>query len=64
MASESIDDVDTLEPDADGISVTRCRELLGEQAVDLSDEEIDAIRLHAHTMAQVLIEVLLDAPRA
>ena len=64
MASESIDDVDVLQPNAGGISVTRCRELLGEQAVDLSDEEIDAIRLHAHTMAQVLIEVLLDAPRA
>jgi hypothetical protein len=44
----------------DAISIARCRELLGDEAVGLSDDEIDQIRRHAETMAQVLIEVFLD----
>ena len=45
---------------ANQISIDRCRELLGDEAVGLSDDEIDQIRRHAETMAQVLIEVFLD----
>jgi hypothetical protein len=37
--------------------VARCRELLGDEAVGLSDEEVDRIRRHADAMAQVRIEV-------
>jgi hypothetical protein len=44
----------------DPISIDRCRELLGDEAVGLSDEEIDQIRRHAETMAHVLIEVFLQ----
>ena len=43
----------------DQISIGRCRELLGDEAVDLSDEEVDRIRQHAEAMAHVLIEVFL-----
>ena len=47
------------------ISIRRCREVLGHEADDLSDEEIDQIRQHAHVMAQVILEIFLgrDAPR-
>jgi len=63
MAGESMDDVDMHEPNADVISIARCRVLLGDQALALSDAEIDVIRQHAHTMAHVLIETLLGARR-
>lgn len=43
----------------DQISIARCRELLGDEAAGLSDEEVDRIRQHAETMAHVLIEVFL-----
>jgi hypothetical protein len=41
-------------------TITRCRELLGEEALELSDEDVDAIRRHAHAMAHTLIEVFLQ----
>ena len=44
----------------DEISIDQCRELLGDEAADLSDEEVDRIRQHAETMAHVLIEVFLE----
>ena len=44
---------------SDPISIDRYRELLGDEAVDLSDEEVDRIRQHAEAMAHVLIEVFL-----
>jgi hypothetical protein len=39
------------------ISITRCRELLGEEAESMTDQEIALIRLHAETMACVVIEM-------
>jgi hypothetical protein len=47
------------------ISIRRCREVLGHEADDLSDEELDQIRQHAHMMAQVILEIFLErhAPR-
>ena len=50
-------------PDADPneeISIDRCRELLGDEAVDLCDDEIDRIRRCANTVAHVVIELFLD----
>lgn len=47
-------------PDVDQATIDRCRELLGEEAVGLSDEEVDRIRQHADTMARVLIEIFLQ----
>jgi hypothetical protein len=40
--------------------IARCRELLGDEAVGLSDEEVDRIRRHADTMAHVVIEMFLQ----
>lgn len=37
-----------------------CRELLGDEATGLSDEQVDRIRQHAETMAHVLIDVFLE----
>jgi hypothetical protein len=45
---------------SDSISIMRCRELLGDEAEGLSDEEVDLIRRHADAMAHVLVEILLD----
>jgi hypothetical protein len=42
---------------ATGISIARCRELLGEQAESMTDQEIAGLRLHAETMASILVEM-------
>jgi hypothetical protein len=47
----------------DEISIERCRELLGEEAIDLCDDEIDRIRQCADTVAQAVIEMFLDENR-
>ena len=39
------------------ISIGRCRELLGEEAESMTDQEIALIRRHAETMACILIEM-------
>ena len=46
--------------DADQISIDRCRELLGEEAVGLLDEHVHQIRRHAEAMAHVVIEAFLE----
>lgn len=40
--------------------LARCRELLGDEGVGLSEDEVDGIRRHADAMAHVLIEVFLE----
>lgn len=47
----------------DEISIDRCRELLGEEAIDLCDDEIDRIRRCAETVAQAVVERFLDENR-
>ena len=42
------------------ISIARCREILGDEAVELSDAEVDQIRRHADAMAHVIIDVFLE----
>ena len=44
-------------------SIDRCRELLGDDAVDLCDDEIDRIRRCADAMARVVIELFLEEER-
>ena len=44
---------DRLEP----ISIARCRELLGEEAESMTDQEIALIRRHAETMAWIVVEI-------
>ncbi len=45
------------------VAIARYRALLGDEARDLSDEDIEAIRRHARAMAHTLIEVFLTGPR-
>ena len=47
----------------DDISTKRCRELLGDDATDLSDDKIDRIRRCADALAQAVIEMFLDEKR-
>ena len=57
---EGVDDIIKRESIPEAISIARCRALLGDEALDLSDEDVDAIRRHAHTMAHVLVEIFLE----
>jgi hypothetical protein len=46
--------------DADQISIDRCRELLGDEATGLSDEQVDQNRRHAETMARVVVDAFFE----
>ena len=39
------------------ISIARCRELLGEEADSMTDEDVDLVRRHAETMAVLVVEL-------
>jgi hypothetical protein len=41
----------------ESISIARCRELLGEEAESMTDQEVALIRRHAETMACIVIEM-------
>ena len=45
---------------SDAITIARCRELLGDEAEDLTDHEVDLIRQHASTMAHIIVEIFLE----
>jgi hypothetical protein len=46
--------------ESEPIPIARCREILGDEAVALSDAEVDQIRRQADTMAHVIIDVFLE----
>lgn len=48
------------EPGVDASVVARCRELLGDEAVGLSDQQVNEIRRHADLMARVLIQCFIE----
>ncbi len=52
-----MDVVERREDGPDAITIARCRELLGDEAVTLSDHEIARIRGHAETMAHLVVEI-------
>ena len=58
-----MDVIDRAEQEPEPISVSRCRELLGDDADMMSDEEILAVARHAETLAHVLIAVALQDVR-
>jgi hypothetical protein len=58
-----MDVIDRAEQEPEPISVARCRELLGDDADMMSDEEILAVAHHAETLAHVLIAVALQDAR-
>ncbi len=45
------------------ISIECCRELLGEEAESMTDQEIASIRRHAETMACVVVEMYQEGCR-
>jgi hypothetical protein len=45
------------------ISIARCRELLGDEADTLTDQDIELIRRQAETMAQVVVEMFVESCR-
>jgi hypothetical protein len=52
-------DRNDIEADSDHESLARCRELLGDEAAELSDEQLAVIRQHAQAMANLLVELSL-----
>jgi hypothetical protein len=45
------------------ISIARCRELLGEEAESMTDQEVALIRRHAETMAWIVVEIYQEGCR-
>jgi hypothetical protein len=56
-----MDFVDREDDRPEPISIVRCRELLGDEAGTLTDEDIELIRRHAETMAQVVVEMFAES---
>ena len=45
---------------SESISIARCREILGDEAENLSDREVDDIRRHADAMAHVVVQIFFE----
>ncbi len=45
------------------ITISRCRELLGDEAAALSDDEVRDVARHAEAMARILIGLALQNGR-
>jgi hypothetical protein len=58
-----MDVLDRAEQEPESISVARCRELLGDDADTMSDEEVLAVARHAESLAHVVIELALQDVR-
>ena len=52
--------VEYADPKPEPISIARCRELLGEDAESMTDQDIEDIRRHAETMACMVVEIYLE----
>jgi hypothetical protein len=52
--------VDRADTRPEPIPLARCRELLGEEAEQLTDEEVAMMRRHAETMAYMLVDIYLE----
>ena len=50
-------DVERADSRPEPISIARCRELLGEDAESMTDQDIDDIRRHAEKMACIVVEI-------
>jgi hypothetical protein len=58
-----MDFVDRRDERPEPISIARCRELLGDEADALTDQDIELICRHAETMAQVVVEMFVERRR-
>jgi hypothetical protein len=59
----AMDVPDHAEQEREAISVARCRELLGDDADALTDEEVLLVARHADSLAHVLIDLALQDVR-
>jgi hypothetical protein len=57
IAGVPMEYVEYADPKPEPISIARCRELLGEDAESMSDQDIENIRRHAETMACIVVEM-------
>jgi len=58
-----MDFVDRGDDRPEPISIARCRELLGDEADTLADQDVELIRRHADTMAQVVVQMYVESRR-
>jgi hypothetical protein len=59
----AMDEIIPADEPYDEISIERCRELLGDEAIDLTDDDVDRVRQCADTFAQAVIEMFFDEKR-
>lgn len=55
--------VEQAEPKPAPISIARCRELLGEDAESMTDQDVEDVRRQAETMASVVVEMYQERCR-
>jgi hypothetical protein len=58
-----MDVLDRAPQEPESISVARCRELLGDDADTMTDEEVLIVARHAELLAHILISVALQSVR-
>ena len=56
--------VERADPKLEPIPIARCRELLGEDAESMTDQDIEDIRRHAETMACIVVEMYQEQCRS
>ena len=56
--------IEHADPRPEPISIARCRELLGEDAASMTDQDIEDIRRHVETMASIVVEMYQGQLRA
>ena len=55
--------VEHAEPTPEPISIACCREVLGQDAESMTDQDIEDLRRHAETMACIVIEIYQEQRR-
>jgi hypothetical protein len=55
--------VEHADPTLEPISIAHCRELIGDQAESMTDQDVEDIRRHAETMAWIVVEMFQDQCR-
>ena len=55
--------VEHADPRPEPIPIARCRELLGEEAESMTDQEVVLIRRHAETMACIVVAMYQEGSR-
>jgi hypothetical protein len=55
--------VEHADPGSEPIPIARCRELLGQDAESMTDQDIEDMRRHAETMACIVVELYQESRR-